>query len=339
VLDCEDPAPYGWQRQLTLDGAQIPGDLTSSPVLVRVTDAHLQANAAADGGDIYFTAADRATSLEFELESYTASNGTLVAWVSMPSLSAGSDAVLHVGYGDGRGARSNAASVWGAYRNVWHLAQDPSLGSNALRDSTQRAHGTAQGGMLATALVAGVAGQGLSFDGSDDRIEFTNDLTGSGPSTFSGWLNQATDPADLGSAVISIGEGQLGHARFLLSQADGGKLKTGFYGKDELTDTVVPTGVWKYLVWVWTGSTSEVYVDGVSLRAPVPRNDVATSGAAGCIGAGTFGYAFFLTGQLDEVRIAGTARTAASITAEYNNQRPGSTFIKTLGGPMAAASH
>jgi len=342
LLDCEDPAPHGWQRQLTLDGGQIPGNLTHFALLVQVTDSHLQANAAADGGDIYFTAADRLTVLDFELESYGAATGALVAWVSMPSLSANTDSVLYLGYADGGTGRAKTANVWSDYRNVWHLAEDPTLGSNAVHDSTQRAHGTAQGGMPATARVAAVAGQGLSFDGSDDQIEFVNDLTGAGPSTFSGWVNQAADPitgGDSGSALLSIGDGQSNRARFLLSLAEQSKVKTGFYNNDELSTAVLPTGVWKYLVWVWNGSTSEVYIDGASIKAPLARTNVNTSGTVGRIGGSTFGYDFFLTGLLDEVRIAGSARTAASITAEYNSQRPGSTFIKTLSDPMTAAKH
>jgi hypothetical protein len=64
-----------------------------------------------------------------------------------------------------------------------------------------------------------------------------------------------------------------------------------------------------------------------------------TQGNAGSIGGSTFGYNFFMTGQLDEVRVATEARSAAWIQTEFENQRPGSTFLKMIGEPRAAPNH
>jgi len=124
-----------------------------------------------------------------------------------------------------------------------------------------------------------------------------------------------------------------------LSLAEESAVKCGFYGDDATTNTVLPTATWKYLVWVWNGSTSQIYVDGASIITPKSHGSVNTTGTAGRIGASTFGYDFYLTGQLDEVRIASVARSAASISAEFNNQKPDSSFIKALGDPTAAAKH
>ena len=193
--------------------------------------------------------------------------------------------------------------------------------------------------MSASALVPAVVGDGLSFDGQDDEIMFTNDVTGDGPSTLSGWVNQAADSGDDGSAIVSFGNGVLNHARFLLSLADEQRVKVGFYGNDELADTVLPRATWKHVAWVWTGSQSTVYVDGAVAYGPSSHPGANTSGDEGSIGGSTFGYAFFMTGQLDEVRIATAARPAAWITTEFNNQRPGSMFIKAIGSAQAAPSH
>ena len=72
---------------------------------------------------------------------------------------------------------------------------------------------------------------------------------------------------------------------------------------------------------------------------PSSHTGANTNGTGGSIGASTFGYDFFMTGQLDEVRVATDARPAAWITTEYNNQRPSSTFIKAIGAAQAAPSH
>jgi hypothetical protein len=339
IVDCADAAPYGWLRQLTLDSLQIAGPLTDFPVLVQLTDAALASAAAVSGSDIYFTTADQTTLLDFELESYTPGTGTLVAWVLMPSLSASSDAVLFLGYGDGKLDRSDAAGVWSGYHHAWHLAQDPSLGAGAIKDSTQRAHGTAQGSMSSAALVAGVAGNGLSFDGVDDQVTFTNDITGGGSSTLSGWVKPAADSGDLGSAMITLGNANSSQARFLLSTDDRGKVKCGFYSNDDLSNTALPIGTWKHLAWVWNGSQTRLYVDGALAFGPANHSSVNTTGASGRIGAAVFMYDYWLTGQLDEIRVTTVERSAAWITTEYNNQRPGSTFLKALGAAQAAPSH
>jgi hypothetical protein len=339
ILDCMDPAPYGWQRRLTLDGAQVSGVLADFPLLVTLTDAQLASSAAVSGADIYFVAEDKTTLLDFELERYTAATGSLVAWVRIPTLNAGSDTAIYLGYGDGKMARSHATGVWSGYHNVWHLAQDPSQGASSIKDSTQRAHGTPQGSMNVSALVPGIAGDGLAFDGVDDQITFTNDITGSGPSTLSGWVNQAADSGDYGSAVVSIGNGTTGQARFVLSAADSDKVKCGFYGSDDLSNTVLSNGQWSFLVWTSDSDGTRVYVNGASVLGPVSHSGVNTTGTSGSIGNTTFMYTYRLTGKLDEVRIATAARSSAWIAVEYANQRPGSNFIKAIGAAEAAASH
>jgi hypothetical protein len=337
--DCVDSAPYGWTRQLTLDGSQIGGTLTDFPVLVRIDDSHLQSNAAADGSDIYFTAADGTTALQFEIESYASATGSLVAWVRVPSLAAGTDAIVTLGYDDGKSGRSNAANVWTAYHYVWHLAQDPSAGANAIKDSTGRANGSAQGGMAAGALTAAVAGKGLSFDGVNDEVTFTSDLAGTGPSTMSGWVRQAADSGDNGASIVSVGNGASNRSRFLLSRAEQDRIKVGFYGNDEFASTVLPLDTWKHVAWVWSGSQTTVFVDGAAVLGPISHTSANTQGTTGSIGGTTFGYDFFMTGLLDEVRVATDARPAAWIATEFNNQKPDSTFIKTIGAATAAAAH
>lgn len=339
VEDCKDDAPFGWHRKLVLDGAQVAETLTSFVLLVRITDKHLAASAANDGSDIYFVASDRSKQLDFEIESYAAESGALVAWVHVPSLSAGADTDLYLGYDDGRTGRSHATNVWNGYMHVWHLDQDPSAGSEAVKDATARSHGSARGGMSNAARIAAVAGDGLHFDGIDDQVTYNNDFTGSGPSTVTGWVNQAADSGDNGSAIISFGSGSLNRSRFLLSVAEQQKIKIGFYGNDKQPDAVLTQKMWKYVAWVWTGSQSTVYVDGEVVLGPVAHASANTTGNLGSIGGSTFGYDFFMNGQLDEVRVAGDVRSAGWIKTEFNNQRPGSTFIKTLGAPQAAPSH
>jgi hypothetical protein len=331
------PCEHGWQRRLTLDGSQVLETLVDFPILVRLTDPHLQAHAAKSGDDVYFTADDQSSLLDFELESYR-ETGELVAWVRIPTLTPGSDTQLYLGYGDGLSRRAESLGVWRAFHDVWHLAQDPSAGTAAIRDSTARAHGTAHRSMTASALVAGVAGPALAFDGVDDEIAFSNDIRGQGPSTFSGWVKHADKYSKYGSSLVSLGNGNRGEARFVLPAAKNDlTVKCGFYGDDDdISTAVLPPGEWKYVSWTWDGRASSLYVDAVRVSGPVTHANVNTRGSSGKIGNTSFSFEYFMTGSLDEVRIATTARSRAWISLEYANQRPGSKFIKAIGEPVAA---
>jgi hypothetical protein len=96
---------------------------------------------------------------------------------------------------------------------------------------------------------------------------------------------------------------------------------------------------WKHVAWVWSGSQSTVYVDGAAVLGPTAHTNGNTSGSGGSIGGSTFGFNYFLTGQLDEVRVATDVRAAAWISTEFHNQRPSSTFIKSVGAAQAAPAH
>ena len=329
--DCADRAPFGLRKRLTLDGAQVESTLMNFPVLIRIRDAELSAGARPDGSDIHFVAADGTSALDFELESYDPAQGAIVAWVRLPNLIAGVDAALFVGYGDGKGDRSNARGVWSRYQHVWHFGRDSSFAEPAgIKDSTQRSHGTAQGGMSGLNSVDAVAGNGSAFDGVDDHITFDNDFVGIGPSTLGAWVNQFAGNPEFGGAIIAFGEESMNRARFLFSlDTRIGTTDVGFYSND-LGGSALPTDSWHYLVWSWDGLNSSIYLNGVLTTGPTPHAGANTSGRVGAIGASVFSSAHFLRGQLDEVRIATSARSSGWIATEYENQRPDSTFIKSI---------
>lgn len=336
---CSVDCGYGWQRRLIIDGSQVSEPLSDFPVLVRLSNAQLAANAAVGAEDLYFTADDRLTVLDFEIEHYEP-QGELVAWVRVPTLEAGVDTTLYFGYGDGKSGRAKPSAVWSAFHNVWHLAEDPSAGDSAIRDSTERAHGTAHNSMTAQDSVSGLAGRALDFDGIDDEVTFYNDLWGSGPSTFSGWVKQAGSLGEYGTSMISVGDGTAnGSARFMLSHADDGRVKCGFMGDDDLTTAVLPLDEWKYLSWTWDGRESAVYIDAVRVLGPARHTQVATTGLVGKLGSSSFRFEYFLFGQLDELHIATAARSSAWIAAEHANQRPASTFVQLVGEPEPGVAH
>jgi hypothetical protein len=82
-----------------------------------------------------------------------------------------------------------------------------------------------------------------------------------------------------------------------------------------------------------------VYIDAVRVLGPANHAQVATSGLVGKIGNSSFRFEYFLFGQLDELHVSTSARSSAWIAAEYANQRPASTFVKSLGEPEPGVAH
>jgi hypothetical protein len=77
----------------------------------------------------------------------------------------------------------------------------------------------------------------------------------------------------------------------------------------------------------------------VRIAGPTFHTGANTSGSLGRIGNGTFmgpDDNFFLLGELDEVRVATAAHSSGWVATEYKSQRPGSTFIKSVGPAQPA---
>jgi hypothetical protein len=340
LLDCNDPS-LGWQKAVTFDGSQVDANLSAFPVLVRLTDSELGARAASNGTDIYFVDQAQTMTLAHEVERYDGSTGSLVAWVLLPTLTAATDSVIYLRYGDGGTNRSQPATLWTGHYYVWHLAQDPGpAGAGDIRDSTGRAHGTAQTNMLTSDLVDAVAGKGIHFDGSDDEITFNNSFTGTGPSTLSAWVNQQTDNDGKGDAIVAFGgTAMTDQVRALFSTQVGTHDIVGsFYNDDVDSSTSIEGAGWRYVAWVWDGSNSRFYVNGVLVSGPTAHGGADTMGTGGKVGNATWA-ARNLRGQLDEVRVSSATRPAAWFKAEYNNQRANSTFLKSLGTQQGVSAH
>jgi hypothetical protein len=117
-----------------------------------------------------------------EIEYWNAAEKKALLHVRVPRISARTPTELKILYGAGLPDNSEyigetgsvqAQAVWDDnFRAVYHLARDPSGGSNSIPDSTSYAnHATAQGGMSSRDMVDGYAGKGLDFDGVNDSLK------------------------------------------------------------------------------------------------------------------------------------------------------------------------
>ena len=297
-----------------------------------------------NGYDIIFRASDGITQLDHEIENYdgSASGGTLVAWVRIPTLSYTANTVIYMYYGNAgiSSPTANRTGVWNSnYMGVWHLAET----SGDAQDSTSyNTSGTVSGTI--TRGASGKISSGFDCytnaevnwgDPADGHLDF-----GTGSFTVSAWLNiDAMVSAGAWPQPIWKGNSGTYWTGYTLEYDDANN--TYYFLIDDATSQSGYTSpgatflddTWYYIVGVVdrTNNRLRIYKNGVEVGTGTSIVGVGsvsnTSNLA--IGADSGGWGWF-DGLIDEVRVSSVARDACWIGTEYNNQSNPGTFI-TLG--------
>jgi hypothetical protein len=325
-----DPA-WVYRKPVTIPGGRVTADLTDFPVLVSSMDEDLRD--LATESDIIFTASDHRKQLAHEIELFDASTGTLVAWVQLPQLDAGSDNTFYMYFGNaGASDQQDRSTVWSAYAIVLHFAGDAD-------DSTQNSN---DGVVSGPAPTAGKMGQAFDFPGTgSNRITIARDASWL-PSTrvfFSCWF-RAPSPASLNGEVLVARDSGGSNENFGLAwdymnpRTRMRVNSTSFLPRNPS----LSSGTWHLVHGVYdVDSTPRIvlYNDGVEVLS---SNDMSgpidDSGSPLAIGVnlaapGTEGdNSRRFEGVIDEVRLSTSfTPSAAWIAAEYANQQDPQSFL------------
>ena len=331
------------RRKITIDHTKVAGgaNLTSFPMLVSITDPELKTLVnggkvgKSDGTDLVFTAGDGTTKLNYEFESYSATAGTVNAWVQIPVLSATADTVIYLYYGNASAVdQENKAGVWDTnYKGVWHLSET----AGNFGDSTAGASvGTANS---VTRTTGEIAGGGL-FDGASSYVSVGNEsnFIATGGVTEEVWLKKS-------------GSGGLGYilqkyydmnAPAYWISSSGDQLKAGItYGPGKFSQAIYTNagwhdGNWHHVAMVFGGSTVSLYLDG-ALATSLAAGGSSIADVGGAVTMGRFDgtNGLYFGGTLDEARISNTSRTAGWIATEFTNQNSPSTFFSVASSEVA----
>src|SRR3989339_271770 len=320
-----------YRKDLTINHAQVAGDLVDFPVLVSRTDSDFVGKAQDDGGDFVFTLND-GTVLKHEIESYASSTGALVAWVKLPALSATEDADIFMYYGNAGGENQETTNeAWDEnFVGVWHFPYDS---TSSTTDSTDNNNdGIAEGNASSTA--AGKVGGAFGFDGANDRIN-----CGSGESldnlstiTICSWVNPVSKP----NAYPVIGSKQTSNTGwdfYLISAGSFGSsygTSTTFIAKNAMSGGVANNN-WHYLCATQNGNNASnmtLYYNGIATSSTgtgvgVRADDSANNLVFGADSAWLYDF----NGYLDEIKVSKIVRAAAWIQTEYNNQIDPASFF------------
>ncbi len=298
---------FKYRRPIVIDytkvGADNSGTLpaTGFPVLVSLSGDWLKTTTVDptngriendNGYDIIFRESDGTTALYHEIEEYDSTNGILVAWVRVDSLSKAADTTIYMYYGNACiiPATEDPANVWDSnYVMVHHLQEtDIDGGTGDIKDSASSNDGTTSG-MDSADQMSGQINGSFNFDGIDHYVNIGN--AGTGIKTIEFWI-KANDTTD----------------RKIMDMDGTDQIELD--GSSNITANSFPA--------------STVYVDGqVASAITTGWSHVAITDTTGVsasamdIGRVSTGY---FDGVLDEIRISDTARSADWIKTEHNNQ-------------------
>jgi len=334
-----DPFEKGWhyRKQITIDHTNISEDLTNFPVLVSTVDIDLKEKAQPNGDDILFmNNTGFATCLNYEIEQYDGTLGKLIAWVNITQLSSTEDTTFYMYYGNPTClSQQNPEKTWdSSYIGVLHMNDAT---ASTIVDSTSNARigmkKAANEPIAATAQI----GKGQTFDGSDDYIQFSSTIIGTGVKSWSFWANTTMTAPSGGFA------GLLGNA------LNGGSNDKGFCSaiggtwpdmNFEIGNTVtaghfltigidIPDSNLHYYTAVYDGTDLKAYRDGSYVAMDNTKDGTEAAGDYNfMVGRSNIGGgSYYFHGTLDEIRVSNIAKSANWISTEYVNQNDPTGFL------------
>lgn len=310
-------ANWGHRRTITIDSAQLAGDLTDFPVLISIPPAELMGVSQNDCDDLRFVEADDATLIPFELDvcGVADTKATLV-WLKRSLSPSAAAPTVWLYYGNaGATKATNGKAVFGSngagYESVHHLGA--SLVDVADNNHTLNASGS-------PTVVAGQIGDASALDGDGDYYRLGQ---GDGPFDFttvmsaSAWVKVAAFTNDW-QAIIAKGDSAWRLARAENTNAAGFGTTSSGTTQGNLNGTKnINDGAWHHLAIVLDAGTKYLYVDGVKDVEVAYGVSINTNGKNVRIGRNEDFTERDWEGQIDEVRISGVARSAAWIAAEH----------------------
>jgi hypothetical protein len=337
-----DPFEKGWhyRKQITISHTNIPQDFTNFPVLVSTVDTDLKAKAQPTGDDILFmNNTGFATILNYEIEQYDGTTGTLIAWVNITQLSSTEDTTFYMYYGNPTVlSQQNPEKTWdSSYLAVLHMNDAT---ASTIVDSTSNARIGMKKAADEPIATSAQIDDGQTFDGSNDYIQFNATIIPTGIKTVSLWFKSTITPSDSFMGVLgnALNGGSQDKGFCISAEWKSGAIITFEIGNVELyghfltVSIPVPDSNWHYYVGVYDGTDLRVYRDGSYVAVDNTKDgSEANPNYNFSIGKSNInGEPYFFDGSIDEIRLLNSAGSVNWISTEYKNQNDPAGFL-TIG--------
>ena len=300
---------WPYRKEITIDHTKISTTLSNFPILLKITDSDLASKAQENGYDIYFTD-NTDTKLNHELERYIGATGELTAWINIPSLSANSDTILYMYYGNANADdQENIETTWDSnYLAVHHL--DETAGT--IIDSTNHNNDGVPSGSPNQNVNGKIDGAD-AFDGVNDHFTLPRVYTSENQFTMEAWIYAQAGARYIISQRSSVG---------VFLQLTGNFLQ--YYINGISDGRSISLNTWYHIVLTYDGSTATLYTNGqIRTKACTPPT---WPNEGTYLGDRSTGGRPFL-GFIDEVRFSDSSRSSGWILTCYNNQNnPGSFY-------------
>jgi biopolymer transport protein ExbB len=312
---------WPYRRMVTVDtsptGGNLSGAIGRTVLLVRLHDGNFTfGDALENGADLRVVDSDGKTPLPFHIERYDPANSIATLWVSVPGLNGGEKRQLWLYFGNKNApAGSDIARTYDPDTiAAWHFSE---TGGKPAADLT------ANGNNAQNAVPAidenGVIARAARFQGQGELvIPATPSLAmpAGAPLTLTAWVraDQLAGEQALftrGPLVVGLANG----APFALVGTQ--RIQVG---------AALKAGEWAHLGFVADGQNVRLYVNGVEAGA-APAALPALDGPIALGGAAERPF----VGELDEVRLAKTARPAAMLLASAQAEGPNNKLVAVAG--------
>jgi hypothetical protein len=336
---------FSYYKTVTTDHTQCgASDSTDYPIVIWTTDTDLKDTGHGgyvqntNGYDIRpYADALLTSALPYELVFYDGVNGKLELHFKVPTLNHTSDVIYYLAFGDpGISTDGSSTSTWSSYAAVYHFKDGTTL---SVADSTGTHNGTNHG----AAPDSGVLDASVFFGGSTEYVSAAriDPLNNTQHFTWSSWIYNYGGGL---KTLVSHGISGDAYQFLLLTGSNEANLIVDISPSSSEDDNntyngVVAIGSWTLWHVVYDGTASgagsgvarlKLYINSVLQTASVTNGAIpaTTPNASSTLNLGRQNTADrYWEGNLDECRFAGTSLSADWITADYNNQRAGSSFL------------
>ncbi|MFZ4561293.1 MAG: LamG domain-containing protein, partial [Saprospiraceae bacterium] len=168
------------------------------------------------------------------------------------------------------------------------------------------------------------ANQAYRFNGKDQQLTAANTAQlNSDFATVSFWVNVAALPAQGESFLLSFGGWQ---ERWKISLPSHGKVvwttnhENGISDMDAGSGNELPTGVWKHVALVHTGTQDKIFIDGKVVSTKNVAGKLKRTVHPLGIGFDPIDKGSYFNGRLDDIQIYGVALSDADVAALYAAQ-------------------
>lgn len=333
----EDYATWPFSRMLRLSTASIAGadTVTDFPLLIRLHSGNFDFSLC-NGNDLRFAGAD-GRHLAYEIERWQPPLAEV--WVKLDSLPGGATVDLTMHWGKPAAPDfSFGPAVFSGFGGVWHL-QEATGFQGELTALDASPHAAAAQGRIVQGDRSGSIGKGAGFQAVHAlKVLGHAGLRPASRLTFSTWIKPAAgrkrdcDILSMGDSYamrISAGDSLRVFHFNDTAWKSGAPIKEGSWNDTGARLKTSSTG-WHHIAGVLDGDSLRLYLDGVPRASVFSKGRIAyVRGEDLILGSHGFGQTGFeYSGQLDEVQIAGTARSGAWVKLAHETQKPGSAVLE-----------